>query len=114
MNLASNMVLVGRDIWDTGPHMQSRYKSLDNHDLTADPIVVGRILGDDLSGYLNQYFDGWRLLRLVEEKRRHPEAPPYKEVCYVVALGTDADAETLTGRLRKGDYPIPGLAGITL
>lgn len=112
MNIPAHMVLVGQDIVDTGPHMQKRYDELADRDLTEDVVVVGRILGCDLPGYLNQYFKGWRLLRLVQEQRRHPTAHPYKEVCYVVAVDTDADADTLKRRLQKGDYPIPGLAGV--
>src|SRR3954462_682983 len=89
------------------------YNSLVNADQTDNGDVRSFHLSDDLQAYLNQYFPGWRLLREVIEgskpaTKRYPRGQHWKDVHYVIAVGTDADAETLASHLRKTDYKTPG------
>jgi hypothetical protein len=102
-----NQVILYQHQMDMGPHRQAAYAALVNEDVTHASVKV-QVLTDDLEKYLNQYFHGtWKLLRRVDEKQHHPGASPYKIVYYVLALDTDADAETVRSRLAKDGYKTP-------
>lgn len=109
--MPSNQVVVGaavvQDGFMTRLAGRDRYLAIGDADLTDDAGLVPRILSQDIRDYLNQFFQDWRLLRRVEERRHYVGGTPWKDISYVIQVDTDADAVTLAARLLKEGYVMP-------
>jgi hypothetical protein len=103
MLLNGNEVLLAKFSVENGPYRGATFNSFTDADLT-NVDRASAILGDVFLEYLNRYFDGWRLLRRIEPRSRYPGGPVWKDVFYVLVLGSDADVETVTSRIAKADY----------
>jgi hypothetical protein len=94
LDFPPNQAVVTQDQWQEGPYRMDHYLSIVDADLTGSDTAV-RVLGDAFIAYLDQYFPGWTLQQRVE---RHParskSSGSYKDVFYVLVLGSDADIET--------------------
>jgi hypothetical protein len=103
MLLKDNEVLLAKMSVENGPYRGAMFNSFTDADLTTTDRASA-ILGDSFLEYLGRYFDGWRLLRRVELRSRYLGGPVWKDVFYVLVLGSDTDVETVTSRIVKGDY----------
>jgi hypothetical protein len=103
MLLNDNEVLLAKFSVENGPYRGATFNSFTDADLTTTDRARA-ILGGRFLEYLGRHFDGWRLLRRVELKSRYPGGPVWKDVFYVLVLGSDADVETVTSRIAKADY----------
>jgi hypothetical protein len=98
-----NQIVLKEDTVQPGPYRVKWYKSFIIGDtvITAEAALCN--FGHNLVDYLDRYFAGWKLIRRVVELPGG--CGPYKRVTYLVEVGTDADAETIRSRLRKGFEP---------
>lgn len=116
MIFQSTHVLVSEHTIDLKPYTRGMYDATVDGDVTDDKRIVNLVLGKDLIFYLNQYFSGWKLVKMVEECERPRMGKAliegqwvpakirlrFKRVAYLIELETDADAETVRSRLGKG------------
>jgi hypothetical protein len=103
MLLNDNELLVAKTSVESGPYMRETFDSLIDADFT-DTNRATAVLGREFTSYLDLYFPGWRLLQRVEPRSRYPGGPVWKDVCYVLVLGSDADVETVRGHIAKTPY----------
>ncbi len=89
---------------ENGFYKWKTYQSFVDTDFT-DTSRATEILGGDFVEYLKRYFDGWRLLQLVQKYPYPNRVMVYKIVYYVLSFDTDADAATVASHLRKTTYP---------
>ena len=101
--LSPNQIVLSEHSVQPGPYRVKWYKSFTIGDTDLTAKAGSHNFGHGLIDYLDRYFAGWKLIRRVVE---FPGGcGPYKRVTYLVEVGTDADAETIRSRLRKGLIP---------
>jgi len=98
--LSPNQIVIDEHTVQPGPYRAALYKSytIGNTDITAE--ANGYALWCNLIDYLNRYFADWKFIRHVIELPG--SYTPYKRVTYLLEVWSDADAETIRSRLRKG------------
>ena len=98
--LSPNQIVIGEHTVQPGPYRVALYKSyaIGDTDITANAELYN--FGHYFIDYLKRYFVGWKLIRQVVELPG--SYTPYKRVTYLLEVGSDADAETIRSRLRKG------------
>ena len=103
MLLDDNELLLGKISVDNGPYMRETFDSLIDADF-SDTNRATAVVGGEFTRYLAVYFPGWRLLLRVEPRSRYPGGPVWKDVHYVLVLGSDADVETVRSHIAKTPY----------
>jgi hypothetical protein len=103
MLVKDHELLLGQITVENGPYMRATFESLIDTDFT-DTSSATAVLGEEFTRYLAVYFPGWRLLQRVEPRSRYPGGPVWKDVHYVLVLGSDADVETVRSHIAKTPY----------
>jgi hypothetical protein len=100
MVLTANQIVIGEFTVQPGPYRVAHYRSYAIGDADVTTKAEAYHFERNLIDYLDRYFAGWKLIRRVVELPG--SYTPYKRVTYLLEVGSDADAETIRSRLRKG------------